>query len=125
MAIPTRRAQGDDVWLATPRRKALGLVPVAEVSRLLRSARKLLGDSLTGLAGVLAVDDLQHRRAAMAVVRESPKLVALAVSGYRGMGECKLMSVIGNLLVKCFAIVIAAAGAFVIAAYALDNNWLL
>ena len=31
------------------------------------------------------------------------------------------MSVIG----KCFAIVIVAAGAFVIAAYAVDNSWLL
>jgi len=34
------------------------------------------------------------------------------------------MSVIGELLAKCFAIGIAAAGAFAIATYALNSNWL-
>jgi len=34
------------------------------------------------------------------------------------------MSVIGEILAKCFAIGIVAAGAFVITTYALNNNWL-
>jgi len=38
--------------------------------------------------------------------------------------ECMRMSVIGEILAKCFAIGIAAAGAFMIANYALNYNWL-
>ena len=34
------------------------------------------------------------------------------------------MSIIGEILARCFAIGIAGAGAFVIATYALNNNWL-
>ena len=34
------------------------------------------------------------------------------------------MSIIGEILAKCFAIGIACAGAFVIATFALNNNWL-
>jgi hypothetical protein len=34
------------------------------------------------------------------------------------------MNVIGELLVKCLAIGIAGAGAFAIATFAINNNWL-
>ncbi len=34
------------------------------------------------------------------------------------------MSIIGQILAKCFAIGIAGAGAFLVATYALGNNWL-
>jgi hypothetical protein len=35
------------------------------------------------------------------------------------------MNVLGGILARFFAVGIAAAGAFVIANYALNNNWLL
>jgi hypothetical protein len=38
--------------------------------------------------------------------------------------ECTRMSVIGELLTKCLAIGIAGAGAFLVATYAINNNWL-
>ena len=34
------------------------------------------------------------------------------------------MSVIGQILAMCFTIGIAGAGAFLVATYALSNNWL-
>jgi hypothetical protein len=34
------------------------------------------------------------------------------------------MSVIGEILAKCFAICIAGAGAFLVTTYAINNNWL-
>jgi hypothetical protein len=34
------------------------------------------------------------------------------------------MSVIGQILAKCFAIGITGGGAFLVATYALSNNWL-
>ena len=38
--------------------------------------------------------------------------------------ECTRMSVIGEILTKCLAIGIAGAGAFLVATYAINNNWL-
>jgi hypothetical protein len=43
---------------------------------------------------------------------------------FEGGLECAVMSVIGEILAKCFAIGIVGAGAFVITTYALNNNWL-
>jgi hypothetical protein len=81
--------------------------------------------SVAGGLGILAVDDLPHLWAGMASSEKAPKLVALAAEISRRWGwEYTRMSIIGELLAKCFAIGIAAAGAFVIATYALNSNWL-
>jgi hypothetical protein len=77
---------------------------------------------LTGLAGVLSVDDLQHR-GRHGVVRERSKLCRIVrARSFLEMVEGGAMSVFGGMLARFFAVGIAAAGAFVIANYALD--WL-
>ena len=57
--------------------------------------------------------------------------VGAAAFAYHGLAyypregvECTRMSVIGEILTKCLAIGIAGAGAFLVATYAINNNWL-
>jgi hypothetical protein len=68
--------------------------------------------------------DLQHRKAAMASSENPPQFVTLQQWISEVRWSVRVMSVIGELLAKCFAIGIVAAGAFVITTYALNNNWL-
>jgi hypothetical protein len=77
-----------------------------------------------GLVGVLIVDDLQHRNAAIALSDKTPKPDAMAVSSLRRSSidrvECARMDVIGEILAKCLTIGVAATAAFVITNYALN-----
>jgi hypothetical protein len=68
--------------------------------------------------------DLQHRKAAMASSENPPQFVTLQHWISKVRWSVRVMSVIGEILAKCFAIGIVAAGAFVITTYALSNNWL-
>jgi hypothetical protein len=68
--------------------------------------------------------DLQHRKAAMASSENPPQFVTLQQWISKVRWSVRVMSVIGEILTKCFAIGIVAAGAFVITTYALNNNWL-
>jgi hypothetical protein len=60
----------------------------------------------------------------MALSETPPQFVILQRLDFEGGLECAVMSVIGEILAKCFAIGIVGAGAFVITTYALNNNWL-
>jgi hypothetical protein len=60
----------------------------------------------------------------MASSENPPQFVILQRLDFEGGLECAVMSVIGEILTKCFAIGIVGAGAFVITTYALNNNWL-
>jgi hypothetical protein len=60
----------------------------------------------------------------MASSETPPQFVILQRLDFEGGLECAVMSVIGEILAKCFAIGIVGAGASVITTYALNNNWL-
>jgi len=60
----------------------------------------------------------------MASSENPPQFVTLQQWISKVRWSVRVMSVIGEILAKCFAIGIVAAGAFVITTYALNNNWL-
>jgi len=68
--------------------------------------------------------DLQHRRPPWRRPR-TPLNLSYCSAWISKVGwSVRVMSVIGEILAKCFAIGIVGAGAFVITTYALNNNWL-
>jgi hypothetical protein len=69
-------------------------------------------------------DLIATQKACHRYVRENPSICRIAGLNFNSGVECTHMSVIGEILAKCFAIGIAGVGAFAVATYAISNSWL-